>query len=431
VVPVQLHGLGKLGADLRFVTRALELLVKNRGRLADLKNGREHPKSELERHKTFIKLLSEKKYARFGDRIFFDMYIPSYPGVGFDRMVEAHLLGFERNLETSFIPTVDLAFTDACMYRCDHCYAIDALNQKNAMTLDEWKMVVDRFQEIGAGVFTIVGGEPLLRFDELCALIQHARAESELWVVTTGFNLTSTKARRLAEAGLTGAAVSLDHYEPDKHNAFRKSPKAFDEAAKAVALFNQAGVFPCLVVTATRDVIRDGGLMKYLELAHQLGAGIVEVFDPIAAGAFIDHPEERLTDDELYELQAFQKRVNGDKQYAHLPAISTRTTIEDGNAFGCGAGGNNFIHVDPSGNLVPCPMLSMSTGNVLTDGFDVAMSRMRKLFPHASAHGPQCPANLLRDEIREAQLRTGKSMLPYEEACKICSHFPHTEPSTL
>ncbi len=231
--------------------------------------------------------------------------------------------------------------------------------------------------------------------------------------------------------GLRAAAVSLDHYDPDLHNQFRKSPKAFDEAAKAVALFNQAGIFPCLVVTATRSVIRDGGLMKYMELAVQLGAGIVEIFDPIATGGFIDRPEERLTDAELYELQAFQKRVNTAKEFAHLPAVSTRTSIEDSEAFGCGAGGNNFIHVDPSGNLVPCPMLSMTTGNVITDGFDVAMWRMRKLFPTATAHGPQCPGNLLRDDIREAQLRSGKSMLPYEEACTVCSHFKHTPPPSL
>ncbi|MEQ8273262.1 MAG: radical SAM protein [Deltaproteobacteria bacterium] len=432
MVPEQITGFDKIRTDLSFARRAFSLLAKNRSRLGELKEARKpHPKSELERQRAFLKMLSTKKYARFGDRIFFDMYVPSYPGPGFDRMIEARLLGFEEGRETPFIPTVDIAVTDACMYRCDHCYAIEALNQKNAMSLDEWKMVVDRFQEIGTGAFSIVGGEPLLRFDDLCRLIEHGRDRSDMWVVTTGFKLTTTKAKQLKDAGLTAAAVSLDHYEPDKHNEFRKSPKAFDEAAKAVALFNQAGVFPCLVVTATRDVIRDGGLMKYMELAHQLGAGIVEIFDPIAAGAFIDHPEERLRDDELYELQAFQKRINTAKEYAHLPAISTRTSIEDAETFGCGAGGNNFIHVDPSGNLVPCPMLSMSTGNVLTDGFDVAMGRMRKLFPHATAHGPQCPANLLRDEIREAQLRTGKQMLPYEESCKICSHFPHTDPPTL
>jgi hypothetical protein len=91
-----------------------------------------------------------------------------------------------------------------------------------------------------------------------------------------------------------------------------------------------------------------------------------------------------------------------------------------------GVGGNNFIHVDPSGNLVPCPMLSMSTGNIIKEGFDLPMKRMRELFPHATAHGPVCPANTLRDDILEAKVRTGQHMLPYEETNRIVKHFRNT-----
>lgn len=120
------------------------------------------------------------------------------------------------------------------------------------------------------------------------------------------------------------------------------------------------------------------------------------------------------------------RMVNTEPQYRDLPPVTVRSSTEDTKAFGCGAGGNNFIHVDPHGNLLACPMLSMSTGNVVKDGFDVAMRRMRELFPHATAHGPECPGNLLRDPIHEAKTRTGKSVLPYEETQRIAAHFKTT-----
>ena len=427
MLPDGLSGLRKWGADAKIAASALRVLYEERDAFRNLKGPQFEAKQELKRFTAFYKFISEKKYAEFNGRIFWDMYVPSYPGPIFDRMMAANFWGIERSEESKFIATVDIAITDACMFRCEHCYASEALGKKNDITLENWLAIIDRFQEIGAGAFSFVGGEPLLRFDELCQVLERARGKSDLWMVATGFGLTYAKAEKLAQSGLTAAAVSLDHWDPDKHNTFRKSPKAFDEAAKAVALFNQAGVFPCMVVTATRDVIAEGGLEKYLELAKHLGAGIVEVFDPIAAGAYIGEPQARLTAEELNDMQDWQAKINTAPEYRHLPAVSTRATIEDSDAFGCGAGGNNFIHVDPSGNLVPCPMLSMSTGNIIEEGFDVPMKRMRELFPHATAHGPICPANALRDDILEAKVRTGNHMLPYEETKRLVSHFRNTK----
>jgi MoaA/NifB/PqqE/SkfB family radical SAM enzyme len=428
--PVRLAGARKWMADAAQAARAVGVLYEERDRARAL--ARSRPRDEkgwrhaLRVQRASLDFLRTKKYARFNGRVFYDMYVPSGPGPIFDRMLASRLWRLEDDKDRRFIPTVDLAVTDACMFRCEHCYAIEQLGKKRALDIAHWRSIVTDFQKIGVGAFVLVGGEPLLALDDVVAICEHARAESDIWMVTTGFGLTASKARRLARAGLTAAAVSLDHYEPEKHNHFRGSPKAFDEASKAIALFAQAGVFPSIVVTATRDMIRDGGCMRFMELADRLGAGYVQMFDPIAAGAYVDRPEVALSEAELAELADFQRRVNTLPEYAHLPPVTVRSHIEDTEAFGCGAGGNGFIHVDPTGNLVPCPMLSMTTGNVVKDGFDVAMDRMRAIFPHATAHGPVCPANQLREQIHEAQQRTGLSPLPYEETKRICEHFAET-----
>ena len=230
--------------------------------------------------------LAEKKYTRFGEHVFFDAFSPRFPGRAFDQIIGSATSG-RAAVNSGPLPYVILAITDRCMYRCEHCYAKEVLGGRDSLTLDQLKELVDRFQQQGTGVIALEGGEPLLRFDDLVRLCEHARAQSEVWIATTGWALTPTKASLLADAGLSGATISLDHYEPDKHNLFRGNKKAFDEAAKAIALFAQAGVFPALSACATRDVMQGDGLMRYLELAHQLGAGVVQFLDPVPTGAYL------------------------------------------------------------------------------------------------------------------------------------------------
>jgi MoaA/NifB/PqqE/SkfB family radical SAM enzyme len=423
--PERIWGTNKLLTEARFAAHALKLLAKKRAEGAKPRPTGRSWREEVDAQRGYLRFFGGRKYARFQGKTFFEMYLPCAPSPVFDRMIQSKVWYYDDH-EVGFIPTVDLAITDACMFRCEHCYAIDQLGKKNALELVEWKKIVDNFQKGGAGAFTIVGGEPLLRFDDLCELTEHAHHQSDVWLVTTGFSLTPSKAKQLRASGLTAAAISLDHWDPERHNKFRGSPKAFDEAAKAVALFSQAGVFPCLVVTATRDMIADGGLMRLLELAHRLGAGFVQIFDPVSAGAYLERHDVRLSLAELAGLEEFMRMVNTRPEYRHLPPVTVRSTTEDSEAFGCGAGGNNFIHVNPVGDLVACPMLAMSTGNIVRDGFDTSMRRMRDLFPHATGFGPRCPGNILGEQIHEAVTRTGKSVLPYEETERLAAVFKET-----
>lgn len=428
--PQPIAGAARLAVDFKLVAHAARMRLDSTRRGRTDRTGRPGPGvGELARrvrsHLSLGRALRDKKYVRFGDHVYFDAFSPRFPGPVFDRVIAASVRRFVPGAEpqpSGFIPYVVLAITDRCVYRCEHCYAKDVIRSKDTLSLDQLKHIVDRFQDIGTGVFGLEGGEPLLRFDDLIALCEHARERSEIWIATTGWGLTASRARRLAAAGLAGAAISLDHYDPERHNAFRGNPKAFDEAAKAVALFNQAGVLPALAVCATRDVIADGGLYRYLELARDLGAGVVQVLDPVPTGNFIGKPVG-LSEPELRQLQRFQREVNTSPRYRDYPAVSTRPSLEDDTTFGCGAGGNAIIYVDPSGNLQPCPFLGASTGNLIEDGFDQPLSRMRRLFPHPAAVGVSCPVAQMGAEIADARGRCGKLPLPYHETAALCRGF--------
>ncbi len=64
--------------------------------------------------------------------------------------------------------------------------------------------------------------------DLLEDLIRHTSPCSECWVNTSGLNLTRENADRLKQAGATGVDISVNHYEPKMHNAFRGKVQAFN-----------------------------------------------------------------------------------------------------------------------------------------------------------------------------------------------------------
>ena len=197
--------------------------------------------------------------------------------------------------------------------------AADALDKHDTITVDQWKSIIDAVQRHGVGVISFVGGEPLIRFKDMVALCRHARAQSDVWTVTTGWGLSRDKAAELADAGLRGAAVSLDHYEPEKHNDFRRNKKAFDAAVRSIELFAGAGIFPALAICSTRDIVEGDGLYRFIELARELKVGFVQIVEPIRSGAYIGDHDVALTEAELRKLQAFQREINTSTSLQGIP----------------------------------------------------------------------------------------------------------------
>lgn len=337
--------------------------------------------------------LSENKSVRFRGRIFADAYSPPWPDPSFFDMVTA--FGTDR----PFCAYAVFAITAKCMFRCEHCYAINALRSKEVLPREVILETVEALCRSGVGVLSLEGGEPMLRYDDLLAALRQIDGRATPFIATTGWGLDARKAAELAESGLVAAQISLDHYDPAKHNAFRGNPKAFDTAANAVRVHREAGVFPILAVCATRAVLRGGGLFRYLELAKDLGAGMIQVIDPLPAGNYLRAKDAILTADELDEIIDFHRVANTDPRYASFPAVCARAHVEHETRFGCGMGGNTMLYVDASGNVQPCVYTPMAAGNVRQEDLETILSRMRSMFPKSV--GGLCPAYELAEPIAD------------------------------
>jgi MoaA/NifB/PqqE/SkfB family radical SAM enzyme len=319
---------------------------------------------------------SSVKCARFGGRYFWDFYVPGYPSVAFDRFIEGELdrvapfRGAPPALQIAIV-----SITRRCPLRCEHCCEGSALNQPDALSLGDLQGIVARFQQRGVGQILLTGGEPLQRFDDILKLLASAGRETDFWLLTSGWGLTLEHAERLAEAGLTGVAVSLDHWDRDAHDRFRGRDGSYAWVERAAANARHAGLALCLSLCATRTFISRSNFDRYAQTARELGAGFIQILEPKAVGRYAGQ-DVALDRDQVTLVEDFTLRLNFDQGARDMPTVayvesSTRRTH-------CVGAGDRYAYVDPDGHLHACPFCRTSMGRVLNSPLNDALGALRE-----------------------------------------------------
>jgi len=357
------------------------------------------------------------KYIYFNGGIFLDCFSPRFPNQAFFRTGSNSVKIFTSDPTNwrDFTIALIISITKKCVYRCEHCYAIQTLGSKDVLSLEDLLTIAEGFMKIGGGVIAWEGGEPLLRFDDLLTLIRKTTPYTDAWIATTAYGLTYKKAIELRRAGLTAAIISLDHWIPEKHNEFRGNKKAFDMAVNGVKIFREVGVLPSICICATKEVVDSDGLWEYIELAKKIGVGFVQILDATPSGNYLGQ-DVALTNKQLRKIQKFHIEINVNPKYKDYPSVSARALLEHDSHYGCAAG-NGLIYVDNEGKMQPCDLLQIAFGNVIEEGFDKVYKRMKEYFPHY--HAGRCPAQSLAKLISNVYKEHQSLPLPHEK----CEHI--------
>ena len=114
-----------------------------------------------------------------------------------------------------------LSITDVCNFKCNYClpdgYQCDS--ERTFLDLEEIRLLVTSFAELGVSKVRITGGEPALRRDlkDIIATIKAIPGISNVALTTNGFNLEQN-IESWVHAGLDALNVSIDSLNPE---AFR------------------------------------------------------------------------------------------------------------------------------------------------------------------------------------------------------------------
>lgn len=316
-----------------------------------------------------------QKYAFSSGRYFWDLYAPGWPSIAFDRYALRELdrvdpiLGRPPALQTAII-----AITRRCALKCEHCCEWDVLNRGEPNTASDLQEIVRRVQQRGVAQLFFSGGEPLQRFGDLLALTAAVAGETDVWILSSGLGLTADKALRLERAGLTGVALSLDHWDASAHDQFRGVPGSFEAVTRAAANARAAGLLMALSLCPTRGFVSADNLQRYAQTARSLGASFIQIFEPKPVGHYAGR-DVALEPAQQRILEQFSERLNRDPAARDLPAVeymdwSVRT-------FGCQGAGDRYVYIDTDGALHPCPFCRAPGVQVLDHDIDEAIAMLQ------------------------------------------------------
>lgn len=383
----QLYGLARLSTDLRMgMHPALRWLGPRKKR-------------------ALLRLARQSKLTRVGDHVYTNTFTPPWPSLAYDRYLEGVLAGTRGQA----VPVVtNFALTARCVCQCWHC-SFSNREVQGELSTQELVEAVGQVQDLGAAVIGFTGGEPLLRKD-LEEIIASVGPRSTSLLFTTGWDLDRDRVRRLKQAGLGMAVLSLDHHTAERHDAGRGRQGTFERTLAAIRLFQEEGFYTAVSFVPTRELLDDReDFFRTLDFFRDLGLDDMRLTSPILSGKLTHDPAQALEErhrELVFEAQRMLVQTPG------YPNCFAYDWFESERFYGCVAG-YNYLFVDSKGHVSPCDFTMMSLGSLREEPVDVLWERMSSRF---HTPGLSCYASRIAAHVAEVDQGTWPLPRPTSEA---------------
>jgi MoaA/NifB/PqqE/SkfB family radical SAM enzyme len=314
-----------------------------------------------------------QRLVKHEEKYFFNCNMPGWPQTNFfDKLLAISDPQLKNDL--SALGIVQIGFTKKCPLNCEHCYEGKILNQPETISLSDHIAIVKKLQENQVSMIQFGGGEPLNRFDDLISVLKSANDTSDFWIYSSGYGLTEERARELKSAGLTGVSISLDHFEPDLHNTFRRNQKSFEWAISAIQNAQKANLLTAMSICVTNEFCSEENLFQYLYFAARQKVAFVQMLEPRATGNY-EGKDVLLTNDNQKILELFHEKINSKKEFKNLPIL--QYTGYQQRKKGCAGAGNRYIYIDTDGYVQSCPFCRNKKSHFLSGDIKRDLSELK------------------------------------------------------
>ena len=264
--------------------------------------------------------------------------------------------------------------TNQCNMFCEHCYREAGEKLSEELSTEEGKRLIEGIARAGFRIMIFSGGEPLMR-EDIFELVSYAREQGLRPVLgTNGSFITPQIARRLKEAGVMGAGISLDSVDPEKHDRLRRYPGAWKEAVAGMKSCRGEGL-PFQIHTTVMEWNYDE-IEAITDLAVELGAVAHHVFFLVPTGRAVNIESEALRVERyerlLRRILDKQREVSIELKPTCAPQfmrIARQRGMNLRFSRGCLAG-LSYCIVSPRGIVQPCAYLNIAAGNVREQPFE-------------------------------------------------------------
>lgn len=268
------------------------------------------------------------------------------------------VMNFENKINNGeSIAIIQFQYNYTCNFRCDHCSVkkFQGKNDKKSFTIEDVKKLSKEADEMGLANFVITGGEPLVfkDYDELVAAIDPKKFH--ITSDTNGWFLDLEKAKHLKSIGVEKIQLSVDSLDPDEHDEFRKAKGAHARCMRAIDAAIEAGLSIIIQTVVTKQRLRTEEFTNFLEFFNKKGVGVFVTYaKPV--GAWEGNFEALVDKDDMDYLRGLEKKYE----------VFTHLTPSYGMNLGCIAV-KRMISVTQYGDVLPCPYIHTSLGNVFEE----------------------------------------------------------------
>lgn len=279
-------------------------------------------------------------------------------------------------------------FTQACNYKCKHCYQDAHKRLEDELTLGEKYALVEMLAHHDVCMIAFSGGEPLMG-EGFYETARHAHALGlHMTVATNGSLLTPENCRRLLDVGIKYAEISLDSLDPETHDKFRGGTGYWKRSVQGI---RNAIATPELRTGVAMTVTK----LNFDELENMIrwsideGANVFYAFNFIPTGRGKGIAGMDLTPDQREEMLGILHKylcgreidvMSSAPQFgrACMQYVGPDGLVNTGHygmgqystakvlakyVGGCGAG-RLYHAIQPNGDVTPCVFMPEKVGNI-------------------------------------------------------------------
>ncbi len=269
---------------------------------------------------------------------------------------------FHRRLRggRQFPPFMFLSITNRCNLHCQGCWVTTG-PAEHRLEADLLDRVIGQASSQGTRFFGVMGGEPLLHPDVPDLFARHPRCYFQLF--SNGMLLTPEIARKLARSGNVTPLISVEGNEVVS-DVRRGGRGVFSRTLDGVRHCLRAGLVTGVATSVCKSNIDTLATPEFLDRLIDLGVHYVWYYTYRPVGAR-PSPELALDADQLVSLREFVVEMRCRK-----PIVIVDTYYDALGQAVCPAVEGLSYHVNPTGDVEPCPPIQFARENIHT-GDDV------------------------------------------------------------
>lgn len=314
--------------------------------------------------------------------------------------------------------------TSACNLKCVGCWASEYGNKLN-LSFDEIDDIIIQGKELGVYMYIYTGGEPLVRKNDLIALCRK-HPDCVFLSFTNGTLIDEDFANLMLEVKNFVPAISIEGDETATNT--RRGNGTYQKVIKAMEILKDKKLpfgVSCCYTSQNIDSITSE---EFIDSLVDFNAKFAWFFHYMPVG-------NDAVPDLLCTPCQREKIYHKIRDYRQSKPIFTIDFQNDAEYVGgCIAGGRNYLHINPNGDIEPCVFIHYSDSNIRDKSLlDALCSPLFKAYkegqPFNENHLRPCPMLENPEKLKEMVLKTGahstdlQSLESVEHLCDKCKSY--------